>query len=215
MFVVERFRSDGSRQRRAHKRIPYAEVCCVKAGSRKFSAKGVNISQDGMCVSIVEFGNIKVDTPVTIHIQDERLINAVIRWTNRNFVGLEFEGRKPNIQELLDRYNRYRIGEFNDDPAHLRKTRRFKYTESCLVLTEKRTFQADGIDLSAGGISLKLQGLGAVEAGGDVQVVLPGDYPAVDGILRWEKERKVGVEFVEPIDDHPVLLALEIKNRDD
>jgi len=93
------------------------------------------------------------------------------------------------------------------DPTKRRVVKRTAYTEPCRLKTDKRTFQAEAINISEGGMSLRLRGLGILRTGAPLQVVLEGGYPPIDATLRWSKDRDIGVQFHNSIKDHPVLRA--------
>jgi len=75
--------------------------------------------------------------------------------------------------------------EAKPDNVNQRAHKRLDYTEKCLIRTGKRTFQADSKNISEGGICLKLLGLGKINVGANVQIILEGGYPPIAGTLRW------------------------------
>lgn len=89
----------------------------------------------------------------------------------------------------------------------LRAHERLNFSEKCWVQTDKRKFQAEGMNLSEGGICLRLSGLGSLHNGTDVQIVFKGHAP-IDATLRWSKERVMGFQFLTPIKGHPILRNL-------
>ena len=91
--------------------------------------------------------------------------------------------------------------------VQLRAHERLNFTETCWVQTDKRKFQAEGMNLSEGGICLRLNGLGSLHNGTDVQIILKGHSP-IDATLRWSKERVMGFQFLTPIKGHPILRDL-------
>lgn len=91
--------------------------------------------------------------------------------------------------------------------AQLRAHERLNFTETCWVQTDKRKFQAEGMNLSEGGMCLRLNGLGSLHNGTDVQIVFKGHSP-VDATLRWSKERIMGFQFLTSIKGHPILRDL-------
>ena len=91
--------------------------------------------------------------------------------------------------------------------VQLRAHERLNFTETCWVQTDKRKFQAEGMNLSEGGMCLRLAGLGAIHNGTDVQIIFKGHSP-IDATLRWSKERVMGFQFLTPIKGHPILRDL-------
>ena len=63
------------------------------------------------------------------------------------------------------------------------------------------------MNLSEGGMCLRLNGLGSLHNGTDVQIVFKGHSP-IDATLRWSKERIMGFQFLTPIKGHPILRDL-------
>ncbi len=125
---------------------------------------------------------------------------------------------KPNIDDQLPDSLHEMLNPVKDTPdetqtpssedidfSSLRAHKRVDYTEKCLIQTEKRTFQAVSKDISDGGMCLQVLGIGKLEMGSHVQIILEGGYPPINAILRWMKDRKVGIQFKEPITGHPVL----------
>lgn len=95
------------------------------------------------------------------------------------------------------------------DPVQQRRQQRYDFTDTCWLRTNKRTFQARGQNISTGGICVKLAGLGIVHDGAAVDVILPGGFSPIPGVVRWSKDRVVGVQFNGLIADHPVLRSLQ------
>jgi len=91
--------------------------------------------------------------------------------------------------------------------VQLRAHERLNFTETCWVQTDKRKFQAEGVNLSEGGMCLRLNGLGSMRNGIDVQIIFKGHSP-IDATLRWSKERVMGFQFLTPIKGHPILRNL-------
>ncbi len=91
--------------------------------------------------------------------------------------------------------------------VQLRAHERLNFTETCWVQTDKRKFQAEGMNLSEGGMCLRLNGLGTMHNGKDVQIIFKGHSP-IDATLRWSKERVMGFQFLTPIKGHPILRDL-------
>ena len=92
--------------------------------------------------------------------------------------------------------------------VQLRAYERLNFTDTCWVRTEKKKFQATGMNISEGGMCLRLNGLGIVHNGTDVQITLKG-YPPIDATLRWSKDRVMGFQFLTPIKGHPILRDLQ------
>lgn len=88
--------------------------------------------------------------------------------------------------------------------AQVRAHERLNFDETCWVETDKRKFQAQGMNISEGGMCLRLNGLGTMHNGTDVRITFEGHSP-IDATLRWSKERVMGFQFLTPIKDHPIL----------
>jgi len=165
-------------------------------------------------------GNIagmKFLTPVVNHPQLSALIKRLHEGSEarRPLVRENIDDRLPNsLQEMLApisvkpntaKNTSTTTSDYTEQRAH----KRTDYNEKCLIRTDKRTFQAQSKDISEGGMCLRLLGLGKVDIGADIQVILPGGFPAIDASLRWMKDREIGVKFHQPIKGHPVLLGLD------
>lgn len=81
---------------------------------------------------------------------------------------------------------------------------RFVYTEACFVQSRSRSFNGRARNISPGGISLTLHGLGALQCGDSITLYLQ-DFPPIEGIVRWTKARTIGVQFIEDVADHPSI----------
>ena len=93
-------------QRRAHRRTAYLEQCFLQTDTRSLWAKSINLSDNGMCVVVKEFGILKRDTKVTAFVQNFEPIDGTVRWTRGNVAGLDFSTpayQHPQINALLQR----------------------------------------------------------------------------------------------------------------
>lgn len=94
------------------------------------------------------------------------------------------------------------------EPRETRRIhKRFNYDAQCTIESGNRRLNARSRDISEGGLSLELRGLGRLEIGSEVAVHLEG-CPPIDAIVRWNKDRVVGLQFVMPVGFYPSVARL-------
>lgn len=85
-----------------------------------------------------------------------------------------------------------------------RKHKRLDYIAACLIQTEKRALHGYGRNISEGGMSFRLQGLGTLKRG-DTMSLHVHTFPPINAVVRWVSERTVGVQFTEEVTNNPAL----------
>ena len=88
--------------------------------------------------------------------------------------------------------------------TNLRKHERLDYAAACLIQTEKRALHGYAKNISEGGMSFRLQGLGKLKRG-DTMALHVHTFPPITAIVRWVSERTIGVQFTEAITSNPEL----------
>ncbi len=88
-----------------------------------------------------------------------------------------------------------------------RASTRFICGENCVLMLNERQIRAVTLNISTGGMAAQLQGLGRIDIGDVVDVQL-SYLPTIRAQVRWMKSRKVGLQFDEPLDQHPGIIAL-------
>ncbi len=224
-------------QRRVDRRTAYLEECFIQSDSRSLWVRSINLSEGGMCIAVKEYGVLKRGTNIAVFIRNFPPIDAQVRWTRGNIAGVKFLTSVENHTEILGLLKRLHDGTeagpsptansvdeklptnlsevFTQDIQQVESTlearaySRLNYIEKCHIKTDKKTFKAESQDISEGGMCLKLLGLGKVDLGDDIEVILPCGYPPIKASLRWMKDRKIGVEFHTPIKDHPIFFDID------
>ena len=84
---------------------------------------------------------------------------------------------------------------------------RFPYTLPFTVRYDDQIVQVKAINLSMGGVSGEIRGIGALPERKAVSVHLQ-NYPPVAGKVRWTRGREVGISFTEDLANHPQVRGL-------
>ena len=84
---------------------------------------------------------------------------------------------------------------------------RFSYTLPFTVRYDDQIVQIKALNLSMGGVSGEIKGIGLLPERKIVQVHLQ-NYPPVTGKVRWTRGREVGISFTEDLTNHPQVRGL-------
>lgn len=88
-----------------------------------------------------------------------------------------------------------------------RANARFDYDQAFTVRFDDQIVRLKSFNLSIGGISGEIKGIGALPERKNVQVYLH-NYKPVNGKIRWARGREVGIAFTEDLAKHPQVRAL-------
>ncbi len=88
-----------------------------------------------------------------------------------------------------------------------RANARFAYEEAFTVRYDDQIVRLIGFNISNGGISGEIKGLGILPERRDVQVYLH-NYKPIEARIRWSRGREVGIAFTEDLANHPQIRAL-------
>jgi len=88
-----------------------------------------------------------------------------------------------------------------------RKDLRFKFSEPCRVERWGRTFHAMTRNISKGGISLDIVGMGSSALDADLTILLR-DFEPITAAARWSHRRTFGLQFLTDSEDHPQIRAM-------
>ncbi len=88
-----------------------------------------------------------------------------------------------------------------------RTARRFAYREPFSVGFGIHVLRIDAYNISVGGVSGEIKGIGTLPEGQDVEVYLHNFRPVAGRVL-WARGREVGITFTEDLANHPKIRAL-------
>ncbi len=88
-----------------------------------------------------------------------------------------------------------------------RANTRFQYSESFTVRFEDQIVRLKAFNISNGGVSGEIRGIGVLPEKKTVQVFLQ-NYKPVSAKIRWARGREVGIAFTEDLANHPQVRAL-------
>lgn len=84
---------------------------------------------------------------------------------------------------------------------------RFFYDEAFTVRFDDQIIRLKAFNLSNGGVSGEIKGIGVLPERQDVQIYLH-NYKPVSGKIRWARGREVGISFTEDLANHPLVRGL-------
>lgn len=85
-----------------------------------------------------------------------------------------------------------------------RKSVRYEFSEPCRVERWGRTFHAMTRNISKGGISLDIVGMGSTALDADLTILLR-DFEPITATARWSHRRTFGLQFLTDSEDHPQI----------
>ncbi len=88
-----------------------------------------------------------------------------------------------------------------------RKSVRYDHRVNCDLKSVHKTMRATTLNISEGGICIKLTSFGSVDVDTVVAVQMQ-DSPLINGKVVWVNNRILGIVFIDSIKDHPELVAL-------
>lgn len=88
-----------------------------------------------------------------------------------------------------------------------RRHLRHDYATTCTLKSVHKTWRAKTLNISQGGVCIKLQSFGSMEEGAVVAIELD-DFPLINGVAVWVNNRIIGLEFIDDVQDHREIAAL-------
>jgi len=88
-----------------------------------------------------------------------------------------------------------------------RQDSRYDLKEPCVVERWGRSYPASTLNISRGGLSIDVVGMGSAAFDAELTVHLR-DYVPITAKVIWSHRRTFGLQFLAPIDDHPDFAAL-------
>jgi len=90
-------------------------------------------------------------------------------------------------------------------PIHQRRAhKRYEYSAPCSIRKDHMILVASVNNISKGGINVKLEQLGAMQAGKTITLTI-GTFDPISAVIRWNEGSVYGMQFLTPATSHPQL----------
>lgn len=100
------------------------------------------------------------------------------------------------------------------EQSQRRRHARYELKINCDLKSAQKTLRAATLNISEGGLCIKLQSFGTMDHGSVVAIEME-DFPLMNGTVVWVNNRIIGIEFIDEIREHPEVVALlaSLKSR--